>query len=506
MLAPAIPVRAEVAPDVRAQIATRCDDLLRTALRSPFGWGWNSGEAEPPEPAPGRFPSGALTPSAKPPAKPTLRPAAAQRHPVIDGRETAVIGVELFWAGELLGEEKYKQAALEAARGLSSIQTRAGQVRAHGPMGLFTAPADAPAEVADRSATVAALGLWLTLIDAGDRAAGRAPGGVPDDPPANPPGEARGGRPGEAENRGGPAGRDARLTAPAALAARWLVSQQTPTGAWPVGYPSDAPAGKGARVVRLDTPEFRDTALALLLAADVLERRDLRVRFDKAADQLAAMRVILIGRFDPVLWVAGYDLQGNVLRHVAEFPGDIDLLATRHALQTLLAGYLVTLRTEDAVTARQAAEALAPLPRPGGKWARFYTNRGEPTDPPKPATTRPVSDAAPGFFPGLTDVSKPPPTDPKIDGVLRLTAQIAELGGEKVVQSLAEERPMRRRLVEMICGLSDDSLSPRLPGEKPLAPPASDSGNSGLSGQAIGLWAVLGPEITRPKPAAKKKN
>ena len=83
-------------------------------------------------------------------------------------------------------------------------------------MGAFGAPGDPPGDVPDRAATVAALGLWLTLID-----------------------DARG----TTDATGQPVPADERLTRPAAAAARWLVKQQTKAGAFPAAYPPDAPPG-----------------------------------------------------------------------------------------------------------------------------------------------------------------------------------------------------------------------------------------------------------------------
>ena len=75
--------------------------------------------------------------------------------------------------------QQYKQAAFEAGRGLSAIQTRSGQVRARGRWASFGGPQDAPADVPDRAATLAALGLWLTMIDAAKPPPAAASGAAP---------------------------------------------------------------------------------------------------------------------------------------------------------------------------------------------------------------------------------------------------------------------------------------------------------------------------------------
>src|SRR4051794_11507072 len=98
-----------VAPtDVPAALAARCDELVRSAVRGPYGWGWTPEVAAPggaaadadvdeePETAPKR--GNGRPAKAKP--KPA-EPRAPHKPILIDGRATALIGLELFWAGEL---------------------------------------------------------------------------------------------------------------------------------------------------------------------------------------------------------------------------------------------------------------------------------------------------------------------------------------------------------------------------------------------------------------------
>ena len=62
-----------------------------------------------------------------------------------------------------------------------------------------------------------------------------------------------------------------------------------------------------------------------------------------------------------------------------------DLLATRKAMQAILASYLVDLRKDDNDCLVDAARAIAALPKEDGKWRRFYDRRGNPAGP-LPAT------------------------------------------------------------------------------------------------------------------------
>src|SRR5207302_4738256 len=124
----------------------------------------------------------------------------------------------------------------------------------------------------------------------------------------------------------------------------------------------DAPPGKAMRLVRLDTPDYRDGALALLLAGRVLDNRDLLVSFDHAVDQVLAMRAAVGGPVpERPLWRAAYDLQGQPLWHATDFPDAVDVVASRRMMQVLLAATFAagSLKAEGA--AREAGLALEEL-------------------------------------------------------------------------------------------------------------------------------------------------
>lgn len=491
------------AADARADLAARCDAAVAAAVRSPYGWGWTTDANDAPDPpAAGDGKDGPAGPP-KPP-RPAPKPAAKQvpavsaprRQAVIDGRETAVVGLELFHAGRLLREPKYTSAALEAARGVSAIQARTGQVRARGTMGVFGAAGDPASDVPDRAATVAAMGLWLTLVD-----------------------DAKGAK----DSDGQPVLADERLTRPAAAAARWLVRQQTKAGAFPAVYPPDAPAGKGARLVRLDTPDYRDGAFALLLAGTVLDNRDLLTSFDHAVDQVVGMRVAVGG---PVpgrpLWRAAYDLQGQPLWHAADFPDAVDVVASRRMIQVLLAATLAGGGLKSEGAAREAGLALEQLrlldpvnagderarQGQGGKLHRFYDTRGLPAEVVRPAT-RPAAPPAPGHFPDLIDTNGNAVGAFALDGpdgVLQTARRLGDLAWKEVAKELDDEWPINRRLAETISGLSDDALTVRLSGgERRPARQGRGESDVPLSTRAAELRRLLRQiETESLSPSTKK--
>jgi hypothetical protein len=478
----------------RAALAARCDELVRSAVRSSYGWGWtpevSAAEESVAEAAEDEGPSSKQLGGR--PAKGNPKPAAApgpRRSVVIDGRATALIGLELFWAGELLGNAQYKQAALEAGRGLSAIQTRSGQVRARGTMGAFGGPQDPPADVPDRSATLAAMGLWLTMIDA-----------------AKPPSATSGATPQAPaltnDRAAGAPKVDDRLTRPAAVAAHWLVGQQTPAGAWPLGYPADAPPGKAARIVRLDTIDFRDAAIAILLAGEVLDNREARASFDRCVESLLSARISADDGPDRPLWTGVYDLQGQPDRRLPEFAKDVDLLACRNVMQVLLTAYLVTLNPKADEATRDAVKAIGALPQenaPAGRWHRFYDRRGHPTIPPRP-TSGPAEGQARrrGMFARPDEAPEPTEDTVNLGPLLALAGRAAERGGPEVAKELAGQLPLNRRLAEVACGLSDDALASQTSAGKGAADARQGAAAQAppghaleQPGQAAELWRLL---------------
>jgi hypothetical protein len=406
----------------RRALATQCDALLGSAERSSFGWGW-SDEVLQPEPA-------------APPmrgAPRSVRPASIKPVP-INAVESSVLGLELFWAGQVLDDERYRSAAFEVARGVASVRTRRGQVRARGLLGTPAGPTDVPLDVPERFATRVALALMLTLIDADHP----APDAVP-----------------TAQDRRWAE----RLKGPAAHCAFWLAAQQTNVGAWPSAYPPDVPLGKAYRIIRLDDPGNRDNLCAILLAGEVLDDANLRRYADRGAGEFVALRLSDYRTGDRSLWGSAYTLDGDPPRKFPELDNGYDLLATRCAMQALLAMYLINFDQRDNDALVEAARAIAALPKEDGKWRRYYDRRGNPLGPP-PATqsinmfgptTAPVDDGSAAAF-GLL---------PTLDAV----TQISAVGGKKYADFLSATRPLKTRLVEQISGLSDDSLGTRLVNE-----------------------------------------
>lgn len=325
LLALALPAgRAPAAPTTRPRAPAReadelraaCDELLRSAVRSHFGWGWRGGD------------DGAT---------------AAQRHgrgrqPVeIDLRATAAAGLALHLAGEALDEPKYCEGAAQAAKSVMGAQQKTGHVPLVGTIANKPAGQPDPAVVPDRSATVAALGLLLTLVESDD--------------PTRP---------------------DARLRGAAMRAAQWLAGQQTDAGGWPAFYPGDGPGQATRRIVRLDRPAYRDATLALVLASRVLNRNDLRRAAVRSIDELLHVRVSKTRSAGFGLWTPAFTLGGEAVHGIDEFPPFVNTPATAYGMDVLLIAALGLDDEESLKALKQAATSAGKLPRHEGQWDRWY--------------------------------------------------------------------------------------------------------------------------------------
>jgi hypothetical protein len=416
--------RPAPSPAELATIRGHADGLLARAVRSVFGWGWAEDE-----------PGVDLTRGRVPKGKP---------HP-IDAVLTARIGLLLDLAAELTDDAAYRAAAVEAGRGVAALQTRAGQIRGKGVMGVLTAARDDAADVPDRYPTRAALGLLLHLIEGRERP-------------------------------------DVRLKGPAQRAAHWLGAQQTHLGGWPSIYPTDAPRGQGTKLLRLDTPDLRDTLLAVLLASDVLGDRQLEGYFERGTDHLIAIRLVAGRPVARALWGPAYTLEGGPNTRAEDLPGVPDLLATRHAIEVLLAGYLVTLGAKYATALKEARDAIAGLDRlPNGGWHRRYNAALKPMA--APAATQPGSVFAP----------PPPPValrPTRTAEVLALLDRAQKIAGKLLRDEIDAVQPLRRRLELLLAGFSDDALLID-PGAAKVGRTPELAGTGGLGETVDALWHEL---------------
>ncbi|WP_428939568.1 hypothetical protein [Fontivita pretiosa] len=438
------------------QLAAECDALVADAVRRPYGWAWDI--------------------AALPPAG---RSATAPRPVSMQPLATPAAGLVLLYAGQLLDEQRYRQAAFEAARGLAAAQTERGQIPRRAVFGSTASGQDEPALLPDRGATRAGLALMLMVIDSSE-----------------PKPEA--------------------LTRPAIRAARWLESQQARDGGWHVAFPPEARPAHAKRLIRLDDPDYRDSTYALLLSAEVTADRMTSHAAEQAVQKLLSLRLgtrhvaaeqptaeelELIEQIkattvptttsqpadaaavDPLarylnaprqaaggadqqavpesdaikanLWSTAYRPNGAIDQSLEEFPAGADVLASRYAMQTLLGAYLVTGQKQYGLALEAAARSLEQLRPPGeAQWRRAYL-----LDP----TSRPTTESAGVFSPD------PLPQGPWVTGtfglesILRAVQELKVLGRARYSSRLAEHLNVRQHLAAAACGLLDDPLVLDLP-------------------------------------------
>lgn len=378
-----------------AVIRGHADSLLQRAIRTNAGWGWSDEEVAGIDLTRGKHPHGKTYP--------------------ISANLTAPAGLLLDLAGDLCRDASYHAAALEAAHGLAALQTRAGQIRTKGAMGVLTAVRDDPTDLPDRTATRQSLALLLRLIDR---------------TPAN-------------EQP------DARVKTAALRAAHWLGKQQNHSGGWPCLYPPDARKDQGIKILRLDTPDLRDTALAVLLASDVLGDQQLENYFDRAVEFLLPLRMTAGRPLRKAMWASAYRLDGDPATHVAGIPPIPDVLATRRMVETLLAGYLVTQKLKYDPPLKEARDTLAGLERnKNGEWYRRYDLALKPY---QDAATQPTSIfAKPAQLADAAEL--------RVPDLLARLEQATTLTSKQFHDELNRRLPIRQRLELLTAGVADDAI------------------------------------------------
>ena len=304
--------------DADPALVARCDGLVESAVRKPYGWAWSSA-AEP------------LLPDGKP--RPLPRDAAVIS---LEPGATPAMALTLHEAGLTLKRDDYLSAARQVARGILAAQDPAGRIPGSVIFAAAVTRLDGTQPIPDRAPTCAALGLMLRILQH-----------QPED---------------EQLRRG------------AARAALWLMRQQTPTGLWTTLHTPAEPDEKSARITRLDGRDYRDCTIALLYAARVLDNQILRRAGERSAQQLARLG-LQQSRTAQGLWHTAYELNGQPSQRLAAHARTIDALASRYSLQTLLAACVLTGDRKFLPAAQTAADSLRKLQYDDGLWQRLYQFR-----------------------------------------------------------------------------------------------------------------------------------
>jgi hypothetical protein len=389
------PVRT---PHIRA-LRRECDALLDQVVKRPYGWGWRTDSAS----------ADANSPAAREPVvslEPLHTPSAA---------------LLLLYASDVLEDRRYAEAAQNVGRLLAASVQPSGQIPSRVAIGPRLLNRERPRPLPDRASTRASIALLLSLI----------------------------------KGKEADLNQDELLTRAAGRGAAWMVKQQPLTGAWPVAYPPDAEAAKVSRLVRLDTPDTRDNVLAMLLAYEVLGEASQRRSVERSIAFLMRVRNPEGQRSGAGMVGPAFDSGGNAIEKIEAFRSDTtDVLASRCAIQTFFAGYIVLGPKEWGRAASLAAGSASQLPVPElGKWHRWYTPKGDPVRP-EALTVAPA---------GFKKSDDPLVGDWGLARSMQVVNTHDQIGREKFLQRLKASFTIRERLALTVCGLMDEPMDANLP-------------------------------------------
>jgi len=290
------------------QLAAECNSLIDAAVRHPYGWAWPA----------------------------TIVPARRDRRSVVsmEPGDTPAAGMVLLWAGELLKEPRFTEAAVQAARGIAVSQEKTGKIPSRPVFASTPGGGDPSTVVPERAATRAGLALLLAVT-------------------------------------GADASRDEQFRRAALRASTWLQRQQTGDGGWPTPFPPGATRENSTRILRLDLSDYRDSTLALLLATEAFPETPAGRGASKSLTKLLSLRLTAPARLAN-LWATAYQLNGALVEGNESLPLGADALASRFAVQTLLAACVINRDAEAAKALEAATKALLELRNGDGTWQRLY--------------------------------------------------------------------------------------------------------------------------------------
>lgn len=368
------------------QLRRECYQLIESVYKKPYGWAW--------------------TEDAKPQA------AKERQHVVaMNASESPAAGLLLLWVGEFLDDAELKDAAKQIARGVNAAKTGAGMVMSRPLFANNAGGRDERAYVPRRDASIAGLALLLEKMRV--------------DPD------------------------DALSKTAAVRIANWLLKQQAQNGAWPSSQPPDAEAKDAIRILRLDNPDYRNSTIALLLAADATGQKNFADHAKKSIDLLMRLR---LGRppHSAGLWATAYTVDGAMMDTDYGFPGGADALASRYAMQTLIIGSIQLKHPSYGPAIEQAAKTFHDAELADHTWPRFFDpgagRRTATTQPRLGMTTQPVVDlkAEPGGF--------------GIDALIASSAKLQITNLDRYQEDLSRYFTPRQHLLAAMAGLSDDPL------------------------------------------------
>jgi hypothetical protein len=404
LIALGVSTRADDAPKPNRYatlLARECDELIASAIKRPYGWGWTELDASTDAK---KLPGGRIPVSLEPGATPAA-------------------GLLLFYASNILTETKYADAARNVARGVAAAQQPSGKFPSQALFGNTAASSkEPPTALPDRASTRAALALLLSLTDDPDKQEEVI---------------------GRAASRG----------------AKWLLKQQAETGAWPINFPPGATPADSSRIVRLDTADTRDSILTMLLAYEVLGDPFQRRAAERSIEFLVKVRSGAGLEIGAGLWGPAYTLSALPVEKSLGFAtAGYDTLASRYSMQAIFGVWVILGDGQRLSAADLAARSIEDLIKnDDGHWHRHFNYKGVSTD--THATTR---QAGRVFGPAEPEEAAPT-SDPGLALALQTIPVARELGREKLRERLMADAPLKRHLAQVASGLSQEVMTPDFP-------------------------------------------
>jgi hypothetical protein len=442
-----------------AQLRRECDALLSVATVRGYGIAWDEGATA----ESGHFP------------KP--------RVVAMGIAATPAAGLALLWAGRMLNEPRYRAAAERVARAVIASETGQGRVHPNPVFGPSAGGRDDPEVTPDRASSTASLGLFLGLMEA--------------EQPTTAPSEGASDQTDEWPEmlRGG-----------ASRLAFWLARQQAPNGFWPSTFPSGPWTKETVRIIRLDSPDYRDSTLGMLVAFDLLHDEALGHLARQPLDGLLHVR-LAADVHAPSLWCCACTV--NAVGIPDNFPKGPDVSASRYAMQTMLCAYLMTGDRRFAQAFDEAAETLAQSARPDGSYDRFLNPAAlsqmkrvmgkDSDDQPRTFFAKPTTTAVKPKVP-LVDLALSGSFDvPELEAA---DARLRKLSLAAYRDGFAGGFSLHEQIEASLCGLMNDPGTFELPvtagdvrawmdAHQPMMGLAQGPVPDGLSDRVRRLWALL---------------
>jgi len=312
--------------------------------------------------------------------------------------QAAAVGWVLWEAGKITHESRYTRAAIDVARGMANGQEAGGKIPDTVRFGMNDDRGqDTPQFIPSRASTCAALGLLLTILH--------------DSPQPDP-----------------------RLRSCALLAARWLSRQQTEHGAWVV---QDTTQAQESRVIRLDSPDWRNSTLAMLLASDVLKNQLYSNQAHNAAQMLLDLHLPQSQLVGAGGWTGAYGLDKTPRGDIPDAPLCLDTLATRYCMQTLLASAVCQGNIGALERVHLTCKTLRGIRDADGTFYRYVQLSGRPSEPM-----------------GLAS-----PQDALLPGVMHTVEELDAVGLSAYSRSMDAHRGIDYDLARVLSGAGDDLFS-----------------------------------------------